>query len=116
MNPAIAQKIPVERLGRKCFVRLRQWLEKQAQEGLEGQLVQDALAARARKLRGNVVGGNCVDGGPGAAVAGGLRERVERLAPPVALGEIGIVDTGEVSPLMCTAAVLRISKTRLGRA
>src|SRR6516225_4298647 len=83
-------KIKPEHLARKAIVYLRQSSEKQVRQNKESQLLQYAVAERVRAL------------GSSAGLASAQREGFERVLSLVALGEVGIVGSREVSRLSRT--------------
>src|SRR5437588_3328479 len=95
-------KIKPEHLARKAIVYLRQSSEKQVRQNKESQLLQYAVAERVRALGWKQV--EFVDGylGCSAAMASARREGFERVLSSVALGEVGIVGSREVSRLSRT--------------
>lgn len=123
ISPAVQHKITADHLHRRAVVYLRQSSEKQVKENLESQRLQYALVGRARELGWQDVEVIDVDLGRSAAVAGGLREGFERLVTAVAMGEVGIVLSREVSRLVRTdkdwchlAEVCQIFGTLIGDA
>src|SRR5271169_6649718 len=97
-NPKIKQ----EHLARKAIVYLRQSSEKQVRENTESQRLQYDVAERMRALGWRQV--EIIDGdlGSSAAMASARREGFERVLSWVALGEVGIVGSREVSRLSRT--------------
>ncbi len=95
-------KIKPEHLARKAIVYLRQSSEKQVRQNLESQRLQYDVAQRMRALGWKQV--EIVDGdlGSSAAMASARREGFERVLSLVALGEVGIVGSREVSRLSRT--------------
>src|SRR5258705_1769281 len=95
-------KIKPEHLARKAIVYLRQSSEKQVRQNKESQRLQYDVAERMRALGWEQV--EIVDGdlGSSAAMASARREGFERVLSSVALGEVGIVGSREVSRLSCT--------------
>ncbi len=103
MTPlAQSHKITPVHLGRKAVVYLRQSSERQVKENTESQRLQYALAGRARALGWQEVETIDLDLGRSAAIGAGPREGFERLIASVALGEVGIVLSREVSRLSRT--------------
>jgi len=92
-------KITPEHLARRAVVYLRQSSEGQVKHNVESQHLQYALAERARKLGFNRVEVVDTDLGSSAAMASKRREGFERLLGAVALGEIGLIVSREVSRL-----------------
>src|SRR5579862_7632519 len=95
-------KIKPEHLARKAIVYLRQSSDKQVRQNLESQRLQYEVADRIRNL-----GWRCVeiidsDLGSSAGMAADRREGFERVLSSVALGEVGIVGSREVSRLSRT--------------
>ncbi len=99
---AHSHKITPAHLGRKAVVYLRQSSEKQVKENTESQRLQYALTARARELGWHQVETIDIDLGCSAAIGAAPREGFERLIAAVALGEVGIVLSREVSRLSRT--------------
>ena len=95
-------KIKPEHLARKAIVYLRQSSEKQVRQNKESQRLQYDVADRMRALGWKQV--EVVDGdlGSSAAMAAARREGFERVLSSVALGEVGIVGSREVSRLSRT--------------
>ncbi len=91
-------KIQAKHLDRRAVVYLRQSTLKQVRENLESQRLQYALADRARDLGWKEVDVIDTDLGTSAS-AGSTRVGFERLIATVALGEVGIVLSREVSRL-----------------
>src|SRR6202022_3772439 len=96
-------KITPEHLARKAIVYLRQSSEKQVRENTESQRLQYDVAARMRALGWKEVEVIGRDLGSSAAIASARREGFERVLSAVALGEVGIVGSREVSRLSRTA-------------
>ena len=94
-------KIQARHLARRAVVYLRQSTLKQVRENLESQRLQYALADRARDLGWKEVDVIDTDLGTSAS-AGSTRVGFERLIATVALGEVGIVLSREVSRLSRT--------------
>src|ERR1700752_3535987 len=95
-------KIKAEHLARKAIVYLRQSSDKQVRQNKESQRLQYDVAERMRALGWKQV--EIVDGdlGSSAAMASARREGFERVLSSVALGEVGIVGSREVSRLSRT--------------
>ena len=95
-------KIKPEHLARKAIVYLRQSSEKQVRQNKESQRLQYDVAERMRALGWKQV--EIIDGdlGSSAAMASARREGFERVLSSVALGEVGIVGSREVSRLSRT--------------
>ena len=95
-------KIKPEHLARKAIVYLRQSSEKQVRQNKESQRLQYDVAERLRALGWKQV--EIVDGdlGCSAAMASARRGGFERVLSSVALGEVGIVGSREVSRLSRT--------------
>lgn len=103
MTPANANpKLTPERLERKAIVYLRQSSERQVQQNLESQRLQYALVDRARALGWTQVEVIDSDLGWSAAMGAAPREGFARLLASVALGEVGLVLSREVSRLSRT--------------
>jgi len=95
-------KIKPEHLARKAIVYLRQSSEKQVRENTESQRLQYDVAERMRALGWKEVEVIGSDLGSSAAIASARREGFERVLSAVALGEVGIVGSREVSRLSRT--------------
>jgi DNA invertase Pin-like site-specific DNA recombinase len=95
-------KITPEHLRRRAVVYLRQSSEGQVRNNRESQELQYALAKRARALGFSEVEVIDADLGASAAVAAKRREGFERLLGAVALREVGIVLSRELSRLLRT--------------
>src|SRR5215831_9802282 len=95
-------KIKPEHLARKAIVYLRQSSERQVRQNKEGQLLQYAVAERVRALGWEQVEIINSDLGSSAGIASAQREGFERVLSLVALGEVGIVGSREVSRLSRT--------------
>src|ERR1700692_1016019 len=90
-------KIKPEHLARKAIVYLRQSSEKQVRYNLESQRLQYEVADRIRNLGWRDVEIIDSDLGFSAGMASARREGFERVLSWVALGEVGIVGSREVS-------------------
>jgi DNA invertase Pin-like site-specific DNA recombinase len=95
-------KIKPEHLARRAIVYLRQSSPKQVRENKESQRLQHDVAARMRALGWKEVEVIGSDLGSSAAIASARREGFERVLSAVALGEVGIVGSREVSRLSRT--------------
>src|SRR5467141_769901 len=95
-------KIKPEHLARKAIVYLRQSSEKQVRQNKESQLLQYAMAERVRALGWKQVEIINSDLGSSAGIASAQREGFERVLSLVALGEVGIVGSRELSRLSRT--------------
>jgi DNA invertase Pin-like site-specific DNA recombinase len=95
-------KIKPEHLARKAIVYLRQSSEKQVRQNQESQRLQYDLGERMRALGWRDVESIGHDLGASAAIAAARREGFERVLSSVALGEVGIVVSREVSRLSRT--------------
>ena len=95
-------KIKPEHLARKAIVYLRQSSERQVRQNTESQLLQYAVAERMRALGWKQVEIINSDLGSSASIASAQREGFERVLSLVALGEVGIVGSREVSRLSRT--------------
>jgi DNA invertase Pin-like site-specific DNA recombinase len=95
-------KIKPEHLARKAIVYLRQSSEKQVRQNKESQNLQYAVAERMRALGWKQVEIIDSDLGFSAGMASARREGFERVLSSVALGEVGIVGSREVSRLSRT--------------
>ena len=95
-------KIKPEHLARRAIVYLRQSSEKQVRQNKESQRLQYDVAERMRGLGWKDVEIIDNDLGSSAAMASARREGFERVLSSVALGEVGIVGSREVSRLSRT--------------
>src|SRR6266550_3519443 len=95
-------KIKPEHLARKAIVYLRQSSEKQVRQNKESQLLQYDVAKRVRALGWQEIEIINNDLGSSAGLAAARREGFERILSSVALGEVGIVGSREVSRLSRT--------------
>jgi DNA invertase Pin-like site-specific DNA recombinase len=95
-------KIKPEHLARKAIVYLRQSSERQVRQNLESQRLQYELAERIRGLGWQEIEVINNDLGCSAAMGAASREGFERVLSSVALGEVGIVASREVSRLSRT--------------
>src|SRR6516164_6068100 len=95
-------KIKPEHLARKAIVYLRQSTDKQVRENKESQNLQYEVAERMRALGWKQVELINSDLGSSAAIASARRDGFERVLSSVALGEVGIVGSREVSRLSRT--------------
>ena len=95
-------KVKPEHLARKAIVYLRQSTDKQVQQNQESQRLQYEVAERMRALGWKQVETIDSDLGSSAAMASARREGFERVLSSVALGEVGIVGSREVSRLSRT--------------
>lgn len=95
-------KIKPEHLVRKAIVYVRQSSEKQVRQNLESQRLQYELAERIRGLGWQEIEIINSDLGSSAAMGSASREGFERVLSSVALGEVGIVVSREVSRLSRT--------------
>jgi DNA invertase Pin-like site-specific DNA recombinase len=96
------QKITPVHLARKAIVYLRQSSMKQVQENIESQRLQYALKDKARAFGFSDVEVIDCDLGASAALGSVGREGFKQLLASVALGEVGIVVSREVSRLSRT--------------
>src|SRR3982751_5339545 len=101
-EPPYRPKIKPEHLARKAIVYLRQSSEKQVRQNLESQRLQYEMAERIRSLGWQEIEITQSDLGCSAAMASASREGFERVLSSVALGEVGIVVSREVSRLSRT--------------
>jgi len=99
---AQSHKITPVHLARKAIVYLRQSSDRQVRENTESQRLQYALAQRARDLGWQQVQIIDTDLGRSAAMAMGEREGFEQLVASVAMGQVGIVMSRELSRLSRT--------------
>jgi len=95
-------KVVAQHLARKALVYLRQSSEKQVKENLESQRLQYALVDRARDLGFRDVEVIDSDLGLSAGMGAARREGFDRLIALVAVGEVGMVLSREVSRLSRT--------------
>src|SRR5215470_3088185 len=98
-------KIQPEHLARRAIVYLRQSSDKQVRQNKESQhlqYLQYAVAERVRALGWKQVEIINSDLGSSAGLASAQREGFERVLSLVALGEVGIVGSREVSRLSRT--------------
>src|SRR6266481_6126130 len=106
-------KIKTEHLARKAIVYLRQSSERQVRQNKESQQLQYAMAERVRALGWKQVEIINSDLGSSAGIASAQREGFERVLSLVALGEVGIVGSRELSRLSTGAGHQR--DTQRGR-
>ena len=98
MNQALCHpKVKPEHLCRKAVVYLRQSSEKQVRQNKESQRLQYDVAGRMRELGWKYVEVVDDDLGCSAELAAARRGGFERVLSSVALGEVGIVGSWEVS-------------------
>ncbi len=103
MNQVLCHpKIKPEHLARRAIVYLRQSSEKQVRQNKESQRLQYDVAERMRSLGWKAVEIIANDLGSSAGMASARREGFERVLSSVALGEVGIVGSWEVSRLSRT--------------
>jgi len=95
-------KIKPEHLARNAIVYLRQSTDKQVRQNKESQLLQYAVAERVRALGWQQIEIINSDLGSSAGLAAAQREGFERILSLVALGEVGVVGSREVSRLSRT--------------
>jgi hypothetical protein len=95
-------KIKPEHLARKAIVYLRQSSEKQVRQNLESQRLQYEMAERIRSLGWQEIEVINSDLGRSAGLGSATREGFERVLSAVAMGEVGIVVSREVSRLSRT--------------
>ena len=94
-----SNKIQPRHLERRAVVYLRQSSQKQVQRNLESQRLQYSLSDRARAFGWREVEVIDCDLGSSAAIGAAQREGFDRLIASVAVGEVGIVLSREVSRL-----------------
>ena len=94
-----SNKIQPRHLERRAVVYLRQSSQKQVQRNLESQRLQYSLSDRARAFGWREVEVIDCDLGASAAIGAAQREGFARLIASVAVGEVGIVLSREVSRL-----------------
>mgnify|MGYP000041109168 CR=1 FL=1 len=92
-------KITAEHLSRKAVIYLRQSSERQVRENRESRRLQYGLVERAKRLGFRQVEVIDIDLGLSASAGAGLRKGFEHLISAVALGEVGLVLSREVSRL-----------------
>jgi len=97
-----SHKIKPEHLARKAIVYLRQSSDRQVTYNKESQILQYAMTERVRALGWKQVEIINSDLGSSAGIASAQREGFERVISQVALGEVGIVGSREVSRLSRT--------------
>src|SRR3954449_12451894 len=103
MNQVLCSpKIKPEHLARKALVYLRQSSDKQVRQNKESQRLQYDVAERMRNLGWTEVEVISSELGCSAGIAAARREGFERVLSSVALGEVGIVGSWEVSRLSRT--------------
>src|SRR5215510_8917365 len=103
MNQALYHpKVKPEHLCRKAVVYIRQSSDKQVRQNKESQRLQYDVAGRMRELGWNNVDIVDDDLGCSAGLAAARRGGFERVLSSVALGEVGIVGSWEVSRLSRT--------------
>lgn len=95
-------KVKPEHLARKAIVYLRQSTDKQVRQNTESQRLQYAVADRVRALGWKQVEIINSDLGSSAGIGAAQRDGFERVISLVALGEVGIVGSREVSRLSRT--------------
>src|SRR5438270_3882795 len=95
-------KVKPEHLCRKAIVYIRQSSDKQVRQNKESQRLQYDVAGRMRGLGWKYVEVISTDLGCSAGLASARREGFERVLSSVALGEVGIVGSWEVSRLSRT--------------
>ena len=103
MNPhETTQKVTPDHLTRKALVYLRQSSAQQVKHNKESQRLQYALADKAKALGFNQV--EVIDRDLGASAAAGARPRegFQQLLASVAMGDVGIVLSRELSRLSRT--------------
>jgi DNA invertase Pin-like site-specific DNA recombinase len=96
------QKITPGHLRRRAVIYVRQSSDGQVKNNLESQQLQYALVPQAKGLGFGDVETLDVDLGASAAVAAKRREGFERLLGAVALGEVGLILSRELSRLLRT--------------
>ena len=95
-------KIGAEHLNRKAVVYVRQSSQRQVNHNKESQLLQYAIEDRARDLGWDEVEIIDTDLGSSASIGAAARVGFDRLVGAVALGQVGIVLSREVSRLSRT--------------
>ena len=99
---AISAKVTSQHLERKAVVYVRQSTDKQVQKNTESRRLQEGLVERARGLGFREVELVESDLGCSAGVGAARREGFDRLIASVAVGEVGIILSREVSRLVRT--------------
>ena len=97
-----SRKTTTETPARRAIVYLRQSSERQVRHNQESQRLQYAMVDRARDLGWSQVEVIDTDLGSSAAMGSGPREGFQRLLAAVALGDVGIILSREVSRLSRT--------------
>ena len=94
--------ISANHLARKAVVYVRQSTTKQVRQNLESQRLQYALTERAKELGFNQI--DVIDKDLGISAGSGARERpgFQQLLASVALGDVGIILSRELSRLSRT--------------
>jgi DNA invertase Pin-like site-specific DNA recombinase len=102
INHPAPTKINADHLARKAIVYLRQSTPSQVKHNTESQRLQYALADRATELGFNQV--EVIDKDLGASASSGSRERpgFQQLLTSVAVGDVGIILSRELSRLSRT--------------
>lgn len=101
-NPVRHNKITPEHLARKAVIYLRQSSERQVRVNVESQKLQYGLKDRARALGFSKVQVIDNDLGSSASLGTAQRQGFQELIASVALGEVGIVLSREISRLSRT--------------
>ncbi len=101
-NLTYQSKITQIHLQKKTIVYLRQSTEKQVQRNIESQNLQYALIERAKELGFTEIEVIDSDLGSSASIGAKRREGFDRLLSSVAVGEVGIILSREVSRLSRT--------------
>jgi DNA invertase Pin-like site-specific DNA recombinase len=99
---AISAKVTSQHLERKAVVYVRQSTDKQVQKNTESRRLQEGLVERAREFGFRQVELVESDLGCSAGVGAARREGFDRLIASVAVGEVGIILSREVSRLVRT--------------
>ena len=99
---AISAKVTSQHLERKAVVYVRQSTDKQVQKNTESRRLQEGLVERAREMGFREVELVESDLGCSAGVGAARREGFDRLIASVAVGEVGIILSREVSRLVRT--------------
>jgi DNA invertase Pin-like site-specific DNA recombinase len=102
MSPRSSSKIKSEHVARKAVVYLRQSSAQQVATNTESQRLQYALVERAHELGFEHVEVINIDLGSSASIGAKQREGFESLISSIALGEVGMVLSREVSRLSRT--------------
>src|SRR3972149_10475733 len=92
-------KINAQHLSRKAVIYVRQSSSRQVRDNIESHRLQYALADRARAMGWTQVEVIDIDLGISASASGGRRPGFEQLVSQVALAEVGVIFSRELSRL-----------------